>query len=120
ANSPRVALPQIEQWLEGGRHLPQAEQMARLGLRRGLSAMPDLPNENSFRHQSWVPKRVRPSSIDDGTMPDSLRAAILERIVNDDPDGARLLLDGVDASLSPSARAEWRQRVAWSYYIENR
>ena len=30
-----------------------------------------------------------------------------------------MLLDGVDASLSSAARAEWRQRVAWSYYIEN-
>ena len=33
--------------------------------------------------------------------------------------GARLLLDGVDAGLSSEARAEWRRRVAWSYYIEN-
>ena len=53
-------------------------------------------------------------------MPADVRQAILDRITNDDPDGARALLDGVDALLSPEARAEWRQRVAWSYYIENR
>src|SRR5690606_3540040 len=53
-------------------------------------------------------------------MPEAVAAAIQERITNDDPDGARLLLDGVDASLSAEARAEWRQKVAWSYYIENR
>jgi soluble lytic murein transglycosylase-like protein len=52
-------------------------------------------------------------------MPPEIRAALLERITNDDPDGARALLDGIDAALSPEARAEWRQRVAWSYYIEN-
>ena len=46
-------------------------------------------------------------------------SAILDRITNDDPDGARQLLDGIDARLSAAARAEWRQRVAWSYYIEN-
>jgi len=49
-----------------------------------------------------------------------VRQAILDRITNDDPDGARLLLDGVDAVLSSAARAEWRYRVAWSYYITNR
>jgi soluble lytic murein transglycosylase-like protein len=52
-------------------------------------------------------------------MPGDLRDAILARITNDDPDGARTLLDGIDAGLSSEARAEWRQRVAWSYYIEN-
>ena len=30
------------------------------------------------------------------------------------------MLNGVEASLSPEALAEWRQRVAWSYFIENR
>ncbi len=53
-------------------------------------------------------------------MPSSLRAGILQHITDDDPDGARQLLDGIDASLSSEARAEWRQRVAWSYFIENR
>ena len=63
---------------------------------------------------------MRPGTINDGTMPEDVRQQILERISGDDPDGARLLLDGVDALLSAEARAEWRQRVAWSYYIENR
>ena len=53
-------------------------------------------------------------------MPADVEAQILQHITNDDPTGARLLLDGVDTSLSPEARAEWRQRVAWSYFIENR
>src|SRR5690606_21900929 len=66
-----------------------------------------------------APKRVRPRTIDDGTMPAEVRQQILDRISNDDPHGARQLLDGVDALLSPEARAEWRQRVAGSYYIEN-
>ena len=52
-------------------------------------------------------------------MPESVSSAILERIKQDDPAGARVLLDGVDATLSPEARAEWRQKVGWSFYIEN-
>ncbi|WAT18519.1 lytic transglycosylase domain-containing protein [Aurantiacibacter sp. MUD11] len=120
ANSPRVEAPQIEEWLRTGYNLPQAEQLVRLGRTRGLTAEPRLPYVRDLVSQRSVPRRTRPRSTDDGTMPDDVRAAILERITNDDPDGARILLDGIDASLSPEARAEWRQRVAWSYFIENK
>ncbi|GAA0280174.1 hypothetical protein GCM10009127_21640 [Alteraurantiacibacter aestuarii] len=119
ARSPRVELPQILEWLEQGRNLPMAAQMARLGMTRGADAMPSLPSENTIRSAGEFPRRVRPATVNDGTMPDGVRAAILSAISNDDPGGARQLLDGVDASLSPEARAEWRQRVAWSYFIEN-
>lgn len=119
ANSPRVELPAIQAWLATGSRLPQAEQMGNLGLTRGLMSAPYLPREQNFVRQPYASKRVRPATIEDGTMPGEVRTAILERITNDDPGGARLLLDGVDALLSPPARAEWRQRVAWSYYIEN-
>ncbi|MXP42422.1 transglycosylase SLT domain-containing protein [Altererythrobacter soli] len=119
ANSPRVELPQIEAWLARGHRLPMAAQMARLAMTRGALSMPMLPQERTFYPQSSAPKRVRPRSVEDGTMPAEVRQQILDRISNDDPHGARQLLDGVDALLSPEARAEWRQRVAWSYYIEN-
>jgi soluble lytic murein transglycosylase-like protein len=119
--SPRVEAAQIEAWLLGGGiGLPQAEKLVGLGLKRGLAINPPLPYRQPFYRQPSVSKRVRPSSIDDGTMPQGVRQGILDRITNDDPDGAKLLLDGVDASLSAAARAEWRQRIAWSYYIENR
>lgn len=120
ANSPRVELPQIEAWLETGRNLPQAPQLGRLSVTRGAASEPQLPYAAPLQSRSPMPRRTRPASVDDGTMPASIRSAILEHITNDDPDGARLLLDGVDATLSPEARAEWRQRVAWSYFIENR
>ena len=119
AESPRVELDQITAWLARGEHLPHAEQLARLGVTRGLEQMPDLPVQRSFYSQGYAPKRIAPRSVSDGTMPASVSTQILDRIKADDPDGARVLLDGVDALLSPEARAEWRKRVAWSYYIEN-
>lgn len=119
-NSPRVELAQLEAWFREGRNLPQAAQLARLAVTRGASSTPDYAVEQSVRRLGSTPKRARPSSIEDGTMPVEVRQQILAHIDGDDPDGARLLLDGVDALLSPEARAEWRQRVAWSYYIENR
>ena len=120
ASSPRVELSQIEAWLQVGRNLPQAARLARLGVTRGATRMADLPAARPFHSTGSVPKRTRPRSVEDGSMPASIASAIQERITNDDPDGARLLLDGIDASLSSEARAEWRQKVAWSYYIENR
>ncbi len=118
--SPRIELARIEQWLERYANLPQAADIVRLGQTRGLEQVPDLPRDRDLVRQPGMTKRIRPSTIADGTMPESVRAAILERITQDDPDGARVLLDGVDATLSPEARAEWRYRIAWSYYIENR
>jgi soluble lytic murein transglycosylase-like protein len=119
ASSPRVEAEQISSWMNSGRYLPQAEQLMSLGAKRGLDASYDLPREQSFTSQPYASKRIRPRTVQDGSMPGSVRNAILDRIKNDDPDGARQLLDGIDASLSSAARAEWRQRVAWSYYIEN-
>lgn len=119
ANSPETSAEQIAEWLDMGVSLPQAEQLVRLGERRGLTYAPRLPSTQSFRRQSWQTKRTLPRTTNDGTMPEEVSDAILDRIRNDDPDGARQLLDGIDASLSAEARAEWRQRVAWSYYIEN-
>jgi soluble lytic murein transglycosylase-like protein len=119
-NSPRVEAPQIESWLQRGWALPQAVRLARLGQTRGLVNVPELPGARQFQAMGGTSKRTRPRSVEDGTMPASVAAAIQERITNDDPDAARQLLDGIDATLSPEARAEWRQKVAWSYYIENR
>ena len=119
-NSPKIELAQIQDWLRTGIQLPDAAQLGRLALKRGATEMPVLPAEQRFVSQPYAPKRVRPRSVEDGTMPSSISSAILDRIKADDPDGARQLLDGIDASLSSAARAEWRQRVAWSYYIENK
>ncbi|MGN6498715.1 MAG: lytic transglycosylase domain-containing protein, partial [Tsuneonella sp.] len=120
AASPKVELPAIQAWFAGGTDLPQAEQMASLGAKRGLQALPALPQEQDFVRQPYTGKRVQPASVNDGTMPAAIKQAILDRIVADDPDGARTLLDKIDAGLSSEARAEWRQRVAWCYYFENR
>jgi soluble lytic murein transglycosylase-like protein len=119
-NSPKVTADQIVDWMDKGSRLPEAAQLSRLAATRGATVTLGIPPEQPFYPRGSAPRRVRPRSVDDGTMPADVRQAILDKITNDDPDGARALLDGVDALLSSDARAEWRQRVAWSYYIENR
>ncbi|MDE2596013.1 MAG: lytic transglycosylase domain-containing protein [Sphingomonadales bacterium] len=119
ANSPKVELDTLNQWLASGTTLPQAEQIGALAMRRGATSMPSLPLPQSLFAQPSTPKRVRPREINDGTMPNGVAASILDKIKYDDPAGAKALLDGIDSVLSSDARAAWRQRVAWSFYIEN-
>ena len=119
AGSPRIEQGELSQWLEAGRELPQAEQIGQLALRRGAVSIPSLPGPQPMVSQPGLPKRVRPRETDDGTMPGAVANAITARIKADDPLGARVLLDGIDFQLSDAARTEWRQRIAWSFYIEN-
>jgi soluble lytic murein transglycosylase-like protein len=119
ANSPKIAPEQIAAWFAAGVELPQAEQLARMGEKRGVTALPALPSAQGFARQPYAPKRILPRPVNDGTMPSATAAAILQAIKDDNPGEAQRLLAEADAVLSSDARAEWRQRVAWSHYIEN-
>jgi soluble lytic murein transglycosylase-like protein len=119
ASSPKVEAQPLSELAATAPELPWAEQVGRLAVKRGATTMPALPSAQRLVSLPSAPKRLRPKSANDGTMPDSVANAILDRIKNDDPLGARTLLDGIDSTLSPVARAEWRQKVGWSFYIEN-
>ena len=119
AKSPKIAPEQIAAWFNAGVDLPQAEQLARMGAKRGLTALPALPAEQGFTRQPYAPKRILPRTVNDGTMPSATATAILAAIKDDNPAEAQRLLAEIDPVLSGDARAEWRQRVAWSHYIEN-
>lgn len=117
--SPRIDLDSLTGWLAANPTLPQADQIAALAAKRGATALPVLPLSQAIYTQPNAPRRTRPRATTDGTMPATIAQGIADRIKADDPAGARMLLDGVDAVLSPEARAEWRQKVAWAYYINN-
>ncbi len=119
AGSPKIEADALGQWLATGTQLPQAEQISNLALRRGASTVPAMPEAQQLISLPSRAKRILPRDVNDGTMPASVASGILQRIKNDDPAGAKVLLDGIDAALSDEARGQWRQKVAWSYYIEN-
>jgi peptidoglycan lytic transglycosylase len=119
AKSPKVSAEQISQWLSVGVDLPQAEQLGRLGTTRGLEWLPAFPRTIDLARQPGITKRMRPRTVDDGTLPAQTRSSILEAIRGDDPISAYNILLEADPYLSAESRAEWRQRVAWSFYIEN-
>jgi soluble lytic murein transglycosylase len=117
--SPKVEIGALNAWLDKGAAHPQAEQLARLAQRRGATETHAIPESQRLVSLPSLTKRLRPAGTNDGTMPAQVAGGILARIKDDDPAGARQLLDGIDSVLSAAARAEWRQRVAWSFYIEN-
>ena len=117
--SPRIDADSLSQWLAAGATLPEAEQVEALASKRGLSALPLLPAEQALIALPAAPRRTLPRDVPDPALSGTVTAAILDHVKRDDPAGAKLLLDGIDANLAPEARAEWRQRIAWSFYIEN-
>lgn len=119
AKSPRVSAEQVSEWFRAGVHLPQSEQLGRIGANRGLEWLPAFPSTIDLARQPGITKRTRPRTVDDGTLTAENRSAILEAIRGDDPLTAYAVLQEADPFLSAEARAEWRQRVAWSFYIEN-
>jgi len=119
ANSPRIEADRLREWLAQGVHLPQSAQIGRMGLKRGIERLPDFPQTQRLRRQPSASKRIKPATVDDGTIEQSAREAMLEAIRSDDPATARAILFQIEPGLSRAALAEWRQRVAWSFYIEN-
>lgn len=118
ANSPRAEIADIMPILSRSPDLPQAAQLGRLAARRGATDIPALPPQMRLSWAGSAPRRVGAESVYD-PFAAGLASSIPERIKNDDPAGAEALLNAVIDKLSPEARAEWTQKVAWSYYIEN-
>ena len=119
AGSPKIDLDTLSNWLTTGTQLPQAEQIEAMAQKRGGTVLPSLPQSRNLASLPSRAKRIRPRETNDGTMPAAVAAAINGQIKNDSPAGAKALLDGIDTQLSQSARAEWRSKIAWSFYIEN-
>lgn len=118
ANSPRAEVADIMPILSRSPFLPQAAQLGRLAAKRGATDLPTLPSEARLAWAGSAPRRLGADSVSDPAAA-RLAATIPDRIKNDDPAGAEALLNAVADQLTPEARSEWRQKVAWSYYIEN-
>lgn len=118
-NSPRAEVADIVPILSRSPFLPQAEQLGRLATKRGATDLPSLPLQARLAWAGSAPRRLGADAISGDPAGAGLARTIPERIKNDDPAGAEALLNAAGDQLSPEARNEWRQKVAWSYYIEN-
>jgi soluble lytic murein transglycosylase-like protein len=115
--SPRVELPQILPLLANAPHMPKAAQLARLAQTRGALELPPIPQAQNLAWAGSQPRRARPKSIKGDPIADTLEPQIQPLIVADQPAAAEALLTGSEFALSPAARAEFQQRIAWSHYL---
>ncbi|MGE4323076.1 MAG: lytic transglycosylase domain-containing protein [Sphingobium sp.] len=117
--SPRVELFDLLDLLDKASWLPKADQIARLAQRRGATLLPTLPQVQKMVWLGAAPRREYVASTKADMPAQALAGRMLSYIKNDDPAGAEALLAAGESGLTPAGLTEVRQRVAWSYYIEN-
>jgi soluble lytic murein transglycosylase len=111
--SPRAEGEAIAALLARAPELPQAPQLARLAASRGVAGLPTLPVPRDLVTFAGAPRRGQARTILAAQIVDKLRPMIKE----DRPADAEALVASYEASLTPEALTELRQRVAWSYYL---
>jgi soluble lytic murein transglycosylase len=116
--SPKVDLAEpLVQLVAAAPWLPQAPQLAALAQSRGATDLPPLPSQQRLIWLGSAPARARASTVKDDPIAAQLAPKILPLIKIDDPAGCEAILASEGANLSGAALTEWRQRVAWSYYL---
>src|SRR3546814_1749528 len=79
-------------------------------------SLPPLPEVHDLRWIAGAPSRRRAKGISDAASA-ALATEMRPFIKADDGASAEALLDQTQG-LTPEATTEWRQRVAWMYYLE--
>lgn len=116
--SPKVAAAEpLVSLLASAPWLPQALQLAAMAQKLGaLDVPPPLPQQKMI----WLgsaPARERAATVKDDPVATQLAPKILPLIKIDDPAGCEAVLEADAPRLSGAALTEWRQRIAWSYYL---
>lgn len=115
--SPKVELEPLMALLSAAPWLPQAPQLAQMAQKRGATELPALPGFQKFVWLGSAPIRARASTVKEDPAAAQLAPRILPLIKTDDPAGCEAILTAEEPNLSGAALTEWRQRVAWSYYL---
>ncbi len=117
--SPRVELFDLLDLLNRASWLPNADQLGRMAKTRGAELIPDGPQVRKLMWIGGSTKRRTLASTREDVAAQALTQQILPFIKADNPAGAESLLTSGEPGLSADGLAEVRQRIAWSYYIEN-
>lgn len=97
--------------------LPQAPQLAAMAEKLGAIDLPALPAQQRLIWLGSAPARARAASVKDDPVAVQLAPKIMPLIKIDDPAGCEAVLASDELNLSGAALTEWRQRIAWSYYL---
>lgn len=113
----KASRAELAEWLSKNRDLPQAQRIAQIAAKMpgaDEAPLPLLPTVKPFRKASstYSNQDVDP---DDNATGNAIKA-LLAQDRNAEAE-SRWLADA--ATLSPLARAQWAQRIGWSYYSAN-
>lgn len=117
--SPKVEGAQLAALAATAPQLPEAPALARLAQSRGVDTLPALPEARQLGWLGSSPRRGRTASTDGDPVAAAMAGQILQLIKDDRPADAEAVLIARQDRLTPEGLTEWRQRVAWSYYIED-
>lgn len=118
-DSPKVELFELLDLLNRANWLPDADQLGKLAKKRGAEILPEGPQVQKLVYLGSAPRRRYLPTTKQDAAAQMLVGQIQPYINRDDPAGAESLIGSAESQLSPDGLAEARQRVAWSYYIEN-
>lgn len=116
-NSPKPDLDAILALLAEAPDLPQATQLQRMAVARGAIETPTIAYPARVIPLTSAPRRHRSSPVQGEPAADALRSAMEPLVKTDMAVDAEALYAAAAPSLSPEARAEAAQRVAWIYYV---
>ncbi|MGK6319752.1 transglycosylase SLT domain-containing protein [Sphingomonas sp. DT-204] len=118
--SPKVDLSQLAQLLADAPELPQAAQIARLAAARGAIDLPSLPAQQQLIWYDGAPNRRRLKSTARSDAAAAELARAMQPLIKADRGAeAEALVESKASLLAPDALTEWRQKVAWIYYVSN-
>lgn len=115
--SPKVELEPLLALLTQAPDLPHAEQIGRMAMNRGATSLPAMPRAQNLVWQGSQPRRSRAQSVKGDSVAAELDRIVQPLIVADKPYEAEALFSAREMELSSDARAEFQQRIAWSYYL---
>ena len=116
-NSPKADLSAITSLLAEAPDLPQAAQLQRMAVARGAIDTPTIVNPARMVPLASAPRRHRSTPVQGEPAADTLRSALDPLVKTDLAPDAEALYTAAAPGLSPEARAEAAQRVAWIYYV---
>jgi len=115
--SPKVELPELLSLLQSAPEMPKAEQIARLAATRGATELPGLPAAEKLVWVGSQPRRSRAEATKGDPAAAELEPLVAPLIKDNRPYEAEAIFIERQEQLGGDARTEYRQRIAWSYYI---
>ncbi|QIK77615.1 transglycosylase SLT domain-containing protein [Sphingomonas piscis] len=115
--SPTVSLDALQQLLAQAPELPQADQLARMAVKRGAATPPLIMLKRPVVYIPGSQSRYRATPVSGDPYAPQLRAQLEPLVKANDAASAEALLNQTGALMGYDARAEAGQRVAWVYYV---